>query len=357
MIIVDAHLDISWNALQWNRDLTQSVPAIRESETGAEGPGRGMNTVAFPEMLQGRVAISFATLLARSTGTPIPHIDYNSPAQANAIAQGQLAYYHALHEQGVIRLIADSIALETHLEVWKQWEETPNERQVPPLGFVISMESADPILNPWDLERWWASGLRIIGPAHYGPGRYSGGTSTALGLTTLGESLLKEMSRLGFVLDMTHFTDKAFWQAHDLFEGPILASHNNCRSLVSDPRQFDDEQLKAIIARGGVIGAAFDTWMLQEGWVRGASDPAGVTLANVVDHIDHVCQLAGNSEHAAIGSDLDGGFGKEQTPSDLETIADLQKLPDLLAARGYTQTDIENILHANWIRLLRKTWA
>jgi len=158
------------------------------------------------------------------------------------------------------------------------------------------------------------------------------------------------------LLDLTHLSDQAFWQSLEHYGGLVLASHNNCRSLVPHQRQFSDAQLKAIFERDGVIGAAFDAWMLQPGWITGESSNEKVSLATVVDHIDYVCQLAGNSRHAALGTDLDGGFGREQSPHDLDTIADLQKFTGLLAQRGYSQDDIAAILHGNWLRLLRQAW-
>jgi membrane dipeptidase len=358
MLIIDAHLDLAWNALQWNRDLLCSAYTIRTQENRIQGDGRGQGTVAFPEMRQGRVALCLATLLARSTGKPAPHIDYGSPAQAFGVARGQLAYYRALERTGHIRIIANRVELVNHIDEWQAWDAAPHdETPPPPLGFVISMESADPILNPDELEEWWQAGLRVIGPAHYGPGRYAGGTGTELGLTELGFDLLARMDGLGMILDLTHFSDQAFWQALQNFSGPVLASHNNCRPLVPHQRQFSDEQLKAIVERDGVIGAAFDAWMLQPGWTIGQSSNVQVTLATVVDHIDHVCQLAGNARHAAIGTDLDGGFGREQSPGDLDTITDLQKLVGLLADRGYNDLDIAAIMHGNWLRLLQKSWG
>jgi len=350
MLIIDSHLDLAWNALQWNRDLLQSVADIRLAERGVVGPGRGQGTVALPQLRQGRIAICFATLLARSTGQPQPYIDYASPEQAYAVAQGQLAYYRALEVQGHVRILTTPAQVVGHMAEWTHWEAA-EESIAPPLGIVISMESADPILNPEQLSAWQAAGVRAIGPAHYGPGRYAGGTSTELGLTVQGVALVKEMARLNILLDLTHLTDEAFWQALDLYPGLVLASHNNCRALVPQQRQFEDRQLQAIIERGGVIGAAFDNWMLQPGWQRGQTENT-VTLNDVVDHIDHVCQLAGNSQHAALGSDLDGGFGREQSPRDLDTIADLQQIGVLLNQRGYTQPDIANILHGNWLRVL-----
>jgi membrane dipeptidase len=356
MLIIDAHLDLAWNALQWNRDLQTSVHTIRARESSLTGAGRGQGTVALPEMRAGRVALCFATLLARSTGRTLQNLDYSSPLQAYAVAQGQLAYYRSLEKAGEIRLIQNSTELDGHIASWEGWETAPVLPQPVP-GLVISMESADPIQSPGDLPAWKDAGVRIIGLAHYGPGRYAGGTSTELGLTALGKDLLREMQQLGMILDLTHFSDQAFWEALDLFEGEVLASHNNCRTLVPHQRQFDDRQIHAIIERGGAIGVALDNWMLRFGWVRGGKDNGPVRLMDVVNHIDHICQLAGNSQHAAIGSDLDGGFGREQSPADLDTIADLQKIPDLLSGRGYRDEDIADIMHGNWLRLLRHAWS
>ncbi len=356
MLVIDAHLDLSWNALQWNRDLLESVYTIRAKEGRMAGKGRAGNTVALPEMRKGRVALSFATMLARSTGHTAAHIDYGSQAQAYGIAHGQLAYYRGLEADGHIRIIADGGSLRGHINEWERWEaEGAIEDASPPLGFALSMEGADPIRDPAQLEAWWAAGLRLLGPTHYGPGRYAGGTGTELGLSDLGKPLLQEMSRLGMLLDLTHFSDEAFWEAVAIYDGLVLASHNNCRALVPHQRQFSDEQLKLIFERDGVIGAAFDIWMLEPGFIRGSSNEA-VFIDDVVDHIDHICQLAGNSRHAAIGTDLDGGFGREQSPCDLDTIADLQQLPAKLAARGYSEADIKDIMHGNWLRLLYAAW-
>jgi membrane dipeptidase len=356
MLIVDAHLDLAWNALQWNRDLQTSVHTIRARESALTGAGRGQGTVALPEMRAGRIALCFATLLARSTGRALQNLDYSSPLQAYAVAQGQLAYYRSLEKVREVRLIKNATELDGHMASWEGWETIPTQLQPAP-GLVISMESADPIQSPADLDAWKDAGVRVIGPAHYGPGRYAGGTSTEFGLTSLGRDLLREMHQLDIILDMTHFSDQAFWEALDLFEGQVLASHTNCRTLVPHQRQFDDRQLRAITERGGVIGVALDNWMLLFGWVRGGKDNGPVRLMDAVNHIDHICQLAGNSQHAAIGSDLDGGFGREQSPADLDTIVDLQKIPDLLSGRGYRDEDIAAILHGNWLRLLRNAWA
>jgi membrane dipeptidase len=347
------------NALQWNRDLMKSAYTIRTLEQYVQGKGRAVGTVAYPEMRKGRIFVSVATLIARSTGRPAPHIDYSSTAQAYGAARGQLAYYRALEKQGHVRILQDVAGLDKHLAEWQAWDAAHADltEETPPLGFVISMEGADPILEPAELEEWVEAGLRLLGPTHYGPGRYAGGTGTELGLTDIGRQLIPEMQRLGVVLDVTHFSDQSFWEAMSLYEGLVLASHNNCRALVPHQRQFSDDQLEAVFEHNGVIGVAMDDWMIHPGWVVGQSTPDLVSLSDVVDHIDHICQLAGNTNHVGIGTDLDGGYGREQSPGDLDTIADLQRIPAMLKDRGYTDSDIEAIMHGNWLRLFRAAWS
>ena len=171
--------------------------------------------------------------------------------------------------------------------------------------------------------------------------------------------LLKKIEALNLILDATHLCDTSFWETMKNYNGPIWASHNNCRKFVNHNRQFSDEQIKELINRDAVIGVALDAWMMVPNWVRGESTPKsmGVTLRQMIDNIDHICQLSGDALHVGIGTDLDGGFGKEQTPSDLETIADLQKVPQMLADKGFDKEDIDNIMHQNFISFLRRVWG
>ena len=169
------------------------------------------------------------------------------------------------------------------------------------------MEGADPIVAPEQARLWWGDGLRMIGLAHDGPSAYAFGTGSAGPLTDKGRALLQEMDQLGVMLDVSHLTDESFHEALNRFQGPVLASHSNCRALVPGDRQLDDTMIRLMIERDGVIGAVMDAWMLQPDWVRGETTNEHLTLEAVADQIDHVCQLAGNSRHAAIGTDLDGG--------------------------------------------------
>jgi len=355
-LIFDAHLDLSMNAMEWNRDLRWTVPEIRESERGmTDKPDRAKGTVTFPSLREGNVGIVVGTQIARyaKKNNVMPGASWNSPEQAWAQTQAQLAWYQAMEEDGHITTITDKNSLDTHLANWREKPQTT------PIGMIRSLEGADSIVSFRHLEQAYKSGLRAIGPAHYGPGTYAQGTDASGGIGQKGRDLLREMERLNMVLDTTHLCDESFWEALDHFRGPVCASHNNCRTLVPHHRQFSDEQLRALIERGAVIGAALDTWMLTPNWARGTSTPQSenVSLETVVDHIDHVCQLAGNTQHAGIGSDLDGAFGKEQSPQDIDTIADLQKIPTILTARGYSEQEIANICSENWIRFYQEAWG
>ena len=355
MFIFDAHLDLAMNALEWNRDLTRPIDEIRQRETDlTDKPDRGKGTVSFPEMRRGGIGVCVATQIARfvKPGNRLP--GWHSPEQAWAQTQGQLAWYRAMEEAGQMVQIKDAAGLEKHLQLWQS-----NPSMNAPIGYILSLEGADSIVTLKHLERSYAQGLRALGLAHYGPGTYAQGTDATGGLGQRGRELLKEMERLGIILDVTHLCDDSFWEALDHFQGRIWASHSNCRALVPHNRQFSDEQIKALIQRGAVSGGALDAWMMVPGWVRGKTTPAAVNLKleRLLDHTDHICQLAGNARHCGIGSDLDGAFGREQTPADLETIADLSRLPAMFSARGYGDEDIELIMHGNFIRVLKEAWA
>ena len=341
--------------MEWNRDLTRPLSEINAREQGmTDKPDRGNATVSLPELRKGNVGLVVATQIARYVAPDNPLPGWHSPQQAWAHTQAQLAWYRAMEEQGELKQIRNWQELEVHLANWNTGEDKSQKA----IGYILSLEGADSIVSLDYLETAHENGLRALGPAHYGPGRYAYGTDASLPLSQQGKDLLRKMEELGIILDATHLCDLAFWNALDHFQGPVWASHNNCRTLVDHNRQFSDEMIKALIARGAVIGGVFDAWMLSPGWIRGKSTPQerNVTLSTLLDHMDHICQLAGNANHIGIGSDLDGAFGKEQCPSDLESIADLQKIPDLLRARGYTEADVQKVMHGNWLHFLKKAW-
>jgi len=345
MLLFDSHLDLGLNAVDWNRDLRMDVHDIRVQETvfGLTDPGRQTCTVSLPELRKAEIGICVATVLARIE-QPINHsFGYTTPHACYAVAQSHLAYYKAMEREKAMRMIRTKSELDSHIG---QYRADPAGT---PLGYILSMECADPVLDPENIKDWHAQGLRAIGITHYGPNRYGGGTRSEAGLALEAVPLLKNIEKLGIALDMTHLSDRSFDQVRDLFGGRVLASHQNARKFCDWQRQFTDDQIKYVVNKDGVMGVAFDAIMMQPGWVRTVTK-ATVTLERAADNIDHICQLAGDAKHAAIGSDLDGGFGFDQCPADLNTIADLQKLPEILARRKYDDAAIAGIMHGNWLR-------
>ena len=354
MLIFDAHLDLAMNALEWNRDLRWSVPHIRQSELGmSDKPDRARNTVSFDAMRRGNVGLCVATQIARyvKPGNDLP--GWNSPEQAWSQTQGQLSWYREMERLGHLRQITDLDGLGKHLA---KWEKNPDEE---PIGYILSLEGADSLVTLEHLEIAWESGLRAVGPAHDGPGTYAHGTDSTGGIGIRGKELLKKMEELNIILDATHLCDESFWEAMTVFQGPVWASHNNCRKFVDHNRQFSDEQIRELIDREAVIGMALDAWMMVPNWQRGVSTPVTMdaSLRQTIENIDHICQIAGNTDHVGIGTDLDGGFGTEQTPVEIDTITDLRKIPALLKERGYSSSEIEGIMSRNFIRFLERAWT
>ena len=343
------------NAMEWNRDLRLPVSVINERERGwSDKPDRGNATVSFPALKEAGIGLVVATQLARvvKPGSTIP--GWFSAEQAWAQTQAQLSWYRAMEACGEMKQVSDLPELEEFL---KQMDSHETDKK--PLGYILSLEGADSLVDISYVEKAYGYGLRAIGPAHYGPGRYANGTNSSGKMGADGLALLREMERLNIILDATHLCDDAFWQALDLFGGHVWASHNNCRSIVDHNRQYSDEQIRELINRDAIIGAAMDAWMIVPGWVKNQSTPENMqcNLEKLTDHVDHICFLAGNSRHVCIGTDLDGGYGREQCPSDIETIADIRRWPEIFIKRGYTEEDISNIFHDNALRFLRNAWS
>ena len=197
-------------------------------------------------------------------------------------------------------------------------------------------------------------GLRIVGLSH-GRTRYAGGTGRPGPLTQLGRDLLVEMRHEPVILDTSHMAEESFFEALDLFDGPVIATHSNCRSLIPTDRQLSDEMIRTITKREGVIGAVLFNKFLTNDWEQTGRSKQRVTLAHFVKQVRHICDVAGDSGHVGIGSDMDGGFGSESIPAELDTIADLPKIVDALVEDGFSERQVTNIVGENWLSFLRRT--
>jgi membrane dipeptidase len=358
-IIIDAHEDIAWNVLCFDRQYLKGVKAIRQMEAG--GPAEkatGQAMLGLPEWLNGGVAIIFGTIFTLPARSRTENLDmaYSTPAEAHVLGMREIDVYHRLaDEHPQIKLIKTKSNLADVLKTWDGFDPADPvtgqaQRQI---GIVMSMENADPIRTPDDLGRWYERGLRAVGPAWAGT-RYCGGTGEPGPLTDDGIKLLKRMNDFNMILDLTHMDEQAYFQALDRYHGPIIASHSNPRVFTQQTnRHLTDDMITALIDHDGVIGTVIFNKFLLPDWNNG--DPKEAADVNtVVERIDYVCQKAGDARHAAIGTDFDGGYGRQSTPAGFDTVADLKIIGPALAAKGYSASDIDLIMNGNWLRLLHQ---
>ena len=354
--LFDTHLDLAWNAVSWKRNLRLPLAELNQIDGQFDDhPSRGRVTISFPELRDAGLAICLGTMMGRVPygGEVAIHgssLDFPDHESAYGFAHSQLGYYRALEQAGEVRLLTDAISLAEHWNAWQDESRWPNL----PLGLIPAMEGADAICRPSQAAEWFAAGLRCVSLVHYGSSQYAAGTGDDGPVTAAGIELLKEFDALGMILDTTHLCDQSFYQALDHFQGPLVASHQNCRALVPGDRQFSDEQIKLILQRDGLLGTAFDAWMLYPNWERGKTSRQVVSIEASADHIDHICQLAGDAKHICLGTDLDGGYGTEQTPTGLEQYRDLQKLSNILSQRGYSTAAIQDILGGNGFEFFQR---
>ena len=345
-IVIDAHLDLAYNAVVLDRDLEKPIAEIRTHERRhpPRDPNAGIATVSLPALLEGRIAVIGASLYAapRSKSHPQPVPTYRTPDEAHQLAVEQLDYYRRLNdEREDVRLLLDDTDLDGVLTSW----ETEN----PKIGIFAVMEGADPIRDPDELAWWVERGLRGIGMSWSAGTRYAGGNARPGGLTDDGHDLLDAMADFHLLLDVSHLWVDAAFEALNRYPGPVVATHANPRAFVESPRMLSDDMILAIAERGGVIGIIPYNRMLDPEWRFG--EPR-LPLARMAHAIDHVCQLTGEASFVGIGSDLDGGFGLRSIPIELDSIADLPKLRAILGERGYGQDDVNRIMAGNWRRVM-----
>lgn len=349
MIFVDAHQDIAWNALGYERDYRTSALKHRQNEVGKGYPAA---TVGLPDSLLGRVGIVFATLFAMPQAAASLSRgalkSYDTPREAYQQALTQLDYYQRLSDEDErIVLVRRQSDLDTVLKSWAEGTETKDHKQ----GLVVLMEGADPIIEPPQFEEWYERGVRIVGTA-WQQTRYSGGTRTPGGLTHLGNELLEVMASFNAVLDLSHMAEQAYHEALERYEGQIIASHSNPRRFCNSDRHLSDDMIRLLGERDGVIGVVLFNRFLDDKWGKG---DAKLPTTIVADAIDHICQLTGSARHVGLGSDFDGGFGSESIPEDMDTSGDLNVIVPILKERGYSDEDIDLIASGNFLRVLRGT--
>jgi len=358
-LIIDSHQDLAWNMLTYKRDYLRSVAETRRLEANTLIPERnGECLLGWPEYQRGQVAVIFSTLFAaparkRELWDTVWYPDFDT---AHRLYREQILLYRKLADthSDKFRLITSRKELDSVIDHWCAPLQNDEGH---PVGLIYLMEGADGIRSPHELAEWYELGLRLIGLAWAGT-RYCGGTGDPGGLTDDGKKLLSAMTDYNFILDLSHMDEAAALESLDRYGGPVMATHSNCAALMKGAdtnRHITDRVLRGLIERGGVNGLLPLNSFLKAGWLRkSGSRREEVPLDTLITHIDHVCQLAGNADHAALGSDFDGGFGVQSIPPELDTIADLQIIASKLIERGYSESDAEKILGGNWLRFLRE---
>jgi membrane dipeptidase len=329
MLIVDAHLDLSHNALH-GQDIL--ISARDRVPSGPEIP-----TVGLPDLKAGGVGLVCATVYTS------PSIDggpgYRNADEAYAQGQQHLVWYQQQESAGKFRFVK----WQSDLKIVASSESAQ--------AAILLMEGADPLRTPADLSQWWEAGLRLVGLA-WKRTRFAGGTGDPGPLTAAGVEMLKAFERQGIIHDTSHLAEESFWQLLHLTRGPVMASHSNCRSIVPTDRQLSDEMIKALVARGGVIGINFfDRFLLPPDEI--GKRRAG--LKDVVRHMQHICDLAGDTRHVAIGTDMDGGLGRNEIPEEIATSADLPQLATALGSAGFTDAEVTGIMGGNWIEFFSRS--
>ncbi|MBQ6503496.1 MAG: membrane dipeptidase [Flexilinea sp.] len=357
--IIDSHEDLAYESLYGKFDYTRSVADNRKYYTGSEKFGC---TIGWPEYQKGRVGIVFGTIFMEppansNADNKNRETTYETPEDFHAAVCTQLDFYDRLQEEHP-DLFRRIFTRTDYDEIVRDLIEQPESEH--PVGLVGLMEGCEYLRSFDDLDLYYERGIRLIGPVWAG-GRWCAGTKSTVmkdALTDDGKTLLRKMSSLGYVLDVSHMKNRSAMDALDYYDGIAAASHVNCNALLPGfpfERHFNDETIKMLIEHKGVMGVIPFNFFLMADWDREGKTPrSAVTLDTLANHIDHICQLAGNSLTAAIGSDLDGGFGYPEIPYEMNDISDLQKLADILERRGYSDEDVENIFHKNWQRILER---
>lgn len=356
--LIDAHEDMSWNWLSFGTDYTRPLAETRFKEADEVDHHRGGSSMlGWPEYSDAQVAVIFGTFFIaprKYAEGDWDRVVFSNPLEYGNLVRQSADYYHMLANQypDNFRRIFNQRDLAEVLQPWHRTSEFDNPDTRPPIGLINLIEGSEGLRDFGELEEWWEMGARILGPVWAGT-RFCGGSQEGKGFTNEGRQLLSVLAEIGYILDVAHMNDESVATALDEFQGTAIASHANCRWLLKNPpnqRHLSQDNARRMLERGGVIGVLPYARFLRTDW--DLNHP--VSLEDYADHVDAICQIAGNADHVAIGTDFDCGFGWPSVPEEINSIADMQKLAPILINRGYTLNQVEAVFHKNWERILNQ---
>lgn len=314
--IIDGHTDYVLSLLETGRDF------LTESDSGH---------VDLPRARRGNVAAMLSAVFIR---------DAYLPGQALARTL-----------RAVDRLLETIAASGGRMQLVTNVAELERCLRDGTFGAILHFEGAEAIDPEFAVLRLgYRLGLRSLGLTWSRPNIYAEGVGPedrGRGLTQLGRALVRACNELGVLLDVSHLNDAGFWDVIEFSTQPVVASHSNCRALCAVPRNLTDEQIRALAAKGGLLGINFHVGFLR----AGAERPEDVSLGDVIAHIDHVAELVG-VDYVAFGSDFDGAT----MPRDLPDVAALPWLVEALLRHGYDDAAVSKICYENWLRVFRTVW-
>ena len=331
--IVDAHLDLAYNALRGREVLRPAAEQAADED--------GVPSVGLPDLRRGNVGLACATVFCEPRTWKERGGGYTTPDEAHALGVGQFDWYAKQAAAGHFRLVKSAGDLPA------------GPAGAAPFPIIILLEGADPIRSPGDVADFCARGMRMTGLA-WKRTRYAGGTGEPGPLTAEGVELARALDAAGVIHDVSHLAEESFWHLLEVTDRPVVASHSNCRAIVrTEPanRHLSDDMIRAIAKRGGVIGINFyEKFLVPAEQYR----KRRATLEDVLDHAKRICDLAGSAAHVGIGTDMDGGFGREQIPQEIKDAGDLPRVGERLSAAGFSNDDGAAVLGGNWLGFFRR---
>jgi len=303
----DAHLDIAWSSLQNGRDFVLGHPDA---------------AAGLPDLLAGGVTLACATVFCA---------DRDEDTTAAEVAEQQLAYYDALPGRSNGRVIWPADAMDVGMC-------TPGEK----ICLTGLLEGCEPVGAPEGMEEFYSRGVRVAALTWNRNNRWAAGCDGDTGLTMEGVALVKEMDRLGMVHDISHLSRMSVDDLLGTARGPIIASHVGADAVFPHVRNLTDEHLRAIAQRDGVVGLVLYNKFLGDG---------RPSFSDAMRHLMHMIRVCG-IDGVGIGSDMDGGFGRDQLPGGFHSAADLPRFADALAGEGLTDADIDKVCGGNLRRVL-----